>query len=127
MSKARTPARVAVVRRVAQDILPAEAAIDAAFAELTRFASTIPQARVDASLSTTVGQPIFLRLAETIAALVDARGCLVEAHAEMHKVGEDMGIVALGPLDKSLASHDHVVMTVPDSGAFSNLNIVRAA
>lgn len=100
MTRTLTQARVAVVRRVARDIMPAEASIDTAFAELTKFASTIPQARQDAALSTTVGQPVFDKLAETITALVQARGCLVDAHAEMHKVAEGFGIVALGPLYK---------------------------
>lgn len=101
MRNAQIGARAAVVRRVARDIIPAETSIDTAFAELTKFASTIPQARTDANLSTTVGQPVFDRLAETITALVHARGRLVDAHAEMHKVAQGFGIVALGPLDKS--------------------------
>ena len=102
MSKQRQVARQGVARRVAENIRPAEQAIDSAFEELARFASTIPRARVEASLSTTVGHPVYERVAESLTAIVDARGRLVEAHEELARVGERLGVtVSHGPLDKS--------------------------
>lgn len=115
MSKIRSTARAAVAHRLAGDLCSAEAAVDAAFAEVARFAASIPGARLEASLSAVVGQPVFLCLAEGMTALAEARARLVDAHSELAKVGEQIGVshvVAHGPLDKSEAETRPAVLTI---------------
>lgn len=115
MSKIRSTARVAVAHRLAGELNAAEAAVDAAFAKVAHLAAAIPAARLEASLSAVVGQPVFFRLAEGMEALAQARARLVDAHSELTKVGDQIGlshVVAHGPLDKSETETAPTLLTV---------------
>lgn len=88
--------------QVAAQLFAAEAAIDGALAAVAALTAMLPNARIEARLSAVVGQGVFDRSSQTIAALTDARRGIVETHRELsdvqYKVG--LGAVALGGEDK---------------------------
>lgn len=88
--------------KIADQLFAAEAAIDAALSAVATLTAMLPTARIEANLSAVVGQGVFDRSCQTIAALTDARRGIVETHRELSdvqlKVG--LGAVSLGGTDK---------------------------
>jgi len=88
--------------QVADQLFAAEAAIDGALSAVAALAAMLPNARIDARLSAVVGQGVFDRSSQTIAALTEARRGIVETHRELTDVQRSIGLgaVALGGHDK---------------------------
>lgn len=88
--------------QVADQLFAAEAAIDGALSAVATLTAMLPNARIEARLSAVVGQGVFDRSCQTIAALTEARRGIVETHHELtrlqHSIG--LGAVALGGHDK---------------------------
>jgi len=88
--------------QVADQLFAAEAAIDNALAAVATLTAMLPNARIEARLSAVVGQGVFEKSCQTIAALTEARRGIVETHRELtdvqHSVG--LGAVSLGGHDK---------------------------
>ncbi len=84
--------------QVADQLFAAEAAIDGALSAVATLTAMLPTARIEARLSAVVGQGVFDRSSQTIAALIEARRGIVETHRELtgvqHSIG--LGAVALG-------------------------------
>lgn len=84
--------------QVADQLFAAEAAIDGALSAVAALAAMLPTARIEARLSAVVGQGVFDRSSQTLAALTEARRGIVETHRELtdvqHSIG--LGAVALG-------------------------------
>ena len=80
----------------------AEAAIDAALVATAGLAADLPTARAQAMLSAVTGQRAFDGAAGAVAALVQARGHLVETHGVLAAVARKLKLddLAAGPVDK---------------------------
>lgn len=90
--------RKIVAHQVADQLFAAEAAIDGALSAVAALTAMLPNARIEARISAVVGQSVFERTSETIAALACARRGIVEAHRELSDVQSEIGLrnVALG-------------------------------
>ncbi len=89
--------------QVAEGLLAAEAAIDAALNKTAALAAVMPVVRTDARLSAMFGQGAVERLSETFSALTLARRGIVETHRELADVQKQIGLGAValgGDLDK---------------------------
>ena len=95
-------AKTLVGRQVAVALDKAEAAVDAAVAEIATFAALLPDARQRAQLSAVSGQKVFEGASETLVLLAQARGRLVETHRRLEALGRAMNLhnQAVGPVDK---------------------------
>lgn len=87
--------RIAVVRRVAKRLHAAEAAIDQAIIALSELNRELPEARIHAGLSATVGQEAFTCSAGALVHLVQSRAKTVDAHAALAETQSEMGLGAL--------------------------------
>ena len=94
--------RQAVAQRVADQLFAVENAIDAALRGAAELTAALPKARADARLSAIVGQAALDRTAASLAALVEARRCIVEAHEQLDTVRGEIGLreVNIGDLGK---------------------------
>lgn len=97
--------RIFIAKKVANDLFAVESAIETALASTATFAAALPEARVRANLSATVGQEVFDSVIAAIAALNDARRHIVETHKGLDVTRTKMGMrtVAFGSLDKPMA------------------------
>ena len=88
--------------QVAGQLFAAEAAIDGALSAVAALAAMLPAARVEARLSAVVGQGVFDRSSQTIAALTEARRGIVATHRELSGVQNSIGLraVSFGGEDK---------------------------
>lgn len=88
--------------QIADQLFAAEAAIDGALSAVATLTAMLPNARIEANLSAVVGQGVFDRSCQTIAALTEARRGIVETHRELTDVQRKVGLgaVALGGVDK---------------------------
>lgn len=75
--------RLEIARNVAEQLLAAETAIDAALACAAGLVGTMPVARQQARLSAAVGQPAIEHVVASISMLSEARRFMVEAHKEL--------------------------------------------
>jgi hypothetical protein len=85
-------AQIAVVRRVATKLHAAEEAIDKAIIMLSELNRELPEARMEANLSATVGQEAFTASADALALLVQSRAKTVSAHGALAATQSDMGL-----------------------------------
>lgn len=99
--------RIFIAKKVANDLFAVEAAIEAALASTASFAAALPEARMRAKLSATVGQEVFDSLVAAVASLNDARRHIVQTHKGLDAVKGSLGMraVAFGSLSKPMASH----------------------
>ncbi|MDP1738414.1 MAG: hypothetical protein Q8L23_13360 [Caulobacter sp.] len=88
--------------QVADQLFAAEAAIDRALSAVATLTAMLPTMRVEANLSAVVGQSVFERSCQTIAALTEARRGIVDTHHALTEVQRQIGLgaVALGGEDK---------------------------
>lgn len=88
--------------QVADQLLTAEAAIDGALSAVATLTAMLPNVRIEANLSAVIGQSVFERSCQTIAALTEARRGIVETHHALTEVQRQIGLgaVALGGEDK---------------------------
>ena len=98
--------RQAVAQQVADRLFAVETAIDAALAQAAELTAALPKARVEARLSAIVGQAALDKTAAALAALIEARRCIVEAHEQLDTVRGQIGLreVAVGELGKPPAT-----------------------
>lgn len=94
--------RRVVGHQVAEKLIEAEAAIDAAIRMAASLAAFLPEARTTAGLSAVIGQGAFDRTSSVLSALVLARREIVGVHGELAEVKDQVGLrhVALGGEDK---------------------------
>lgn len=78
--------------KVAESLLAAEQAIDAALARAAELSGTIVTARTEANLSALVGHEAFERSASTFAALARARCDIVETHRRLSETRDRIGL-----------------------------------
>ena len=79
--------------RFSRQIPEGEAAIDQAIASVSALISEAAQARSDTKVAASTGQAALLRLHKTLGNLIGASSEMARAHAEMLKVGQEIGIL----------------------------------
>ena len=72
-----------------------EKAVDDAIHKMADLAGYMPIARTNANLSAVVGQEAITQAAETLAALVGARGHLVATHNSLAETRDQIGLQAM--------------------------------
>lgn len=92
--------RLEIAQGVADRLHAVETAIDTAVARAAELTAAMPQARTEARFPAQIGQEAMGRAAEAVAALVQARGHIVEAHKSLDAVRADWRIpeVAAGDM-----------------------------
>lgn len=73
-----------------------ESAIDEAIEKMAELTGYMPVARKDANLSAIVGQDAMLKAGHTLAALIEARGCIVETHNKLADARDQIGLREMG-------------------------------
>ncbi|KQM62684.1 hypothetical protein ASE75_13725 [Sphingomonas sp. Leaf17] len=76
----------------------AEKAFDEAVAAAAQLGAALPVARLTARMSAVVGQDALASTMQAFRLIVEARGCLVDAHRQLDHVKTEMGLrtVAVG-------------------------------
>lgn len=80
---------------VAKALFDAEKAIDAAIASTANLAGLMPVSRQDANLSALVGQDALMSAIQTMQALGQARGNIVDTHRHLSLTQRDIGLSAV--------------------------------
>lgn len=80
-------------RTIAADLLDLEARIDGSIACGGRLPATMVEARLKAELPAALGQDALMHAAKAFELLVQARKHVVQAHAALVTVGQDVGLV----------------------------------
>jgi hypothetical protein len=81
----------AAAQSVADKLIDAERAIDAAMIETSQMLEAMLQTRVDLHLSSTAADVAVARAAEAVAALAEARRAASATHAALTKVNREYG------------------------------------
>jgi hypothetical protein len=84
--------KISVIRGVAAKLHAAEEAIDLAIVALSELNSELPNARIEAKLSATVGQSAFELSAQALQSLIQCRRQTIEAHGALADTQRDMGL-----------------------------------
>lgn len=85
-----------IAQGVAERLFAVESAIDTAVVRAAELAAAMPQARTDARLPAAIGQEAMGQAADAVAALVVARGHIVQAHQSLDVVRTDWRIPEVG-------------------------------
>jgi uncharacterized protein YqeY len=80
---------------LAKRLFATEQAIDEAICKMADLAGYMPVARTNANLSAVVGQEAINEAAETLSALVGARGRLVATHNRLAETRDQIGLQAM--------------------------------
>jgi len=80
---------------LAKRLFAAEQAIDEAVCKMADLTGYMPIARTTANLSAVVGQDAISQAAETLSALVGARGYLVATHNRLAETRDQIGLQAM--------------------------------
>jgi hypothetical protein len=80
---------------LASRLFATEKAVDEAICKMADLAGYMPIARADANLSAVVGQDAISHAAETLSALVGARGQLVATHNQLAEMRDQIGLQAM--------------------------------
>lgn len=111
--------RKEAAQQLANRLFETEGAIDDAITKMAELAGYMPVARTDANLSAVVGQDAIAQAAQTLAALVDARGQIVETHHRLADARDQIGLreLAMGggngkPMVQASEDHKSVVTLV---------------
>lgn len=81
-----------VARAIAERLLDAEEAVDAAFQKTAELAAYMPRARQEAQTSAALGQDAFERITATMQVLSGARRELIETHQALADIQEKVGL-----------------------------------
>ncbi|MGB5484098.1 hypothetical protein [Parasphingorhabdus sp.] len=81
--------------KLASKLFATERAVDEAICKMADLAGYMPIARVNANLSAVVGQEAISQAAETLSALVEARGQLVATHNRLAETRDQIGLQAM--------------------------------
>tara|TARA_R110002020_G_scaffold1712_7_gene7800 strand:+ start:150 stop:527 length:378 start_codon:yes stop_codon:yes gene_type:complete len=86
---------------LADKLFAAERALDEAIGKMADLIGHMPRARMAAHLSAVVGQDAVAEAAETLSAMIGARGHLVATHSRLADVRDQIGLkeIALGSGD----------------------------
>lgn len=84
--------RKEAAQQLANRLFETEGAIDDAITKMAELAGYMPIARNTANLSAVVGQDAIAQAAQTLAALVDARGQIVETHHKLANARDQIGL-----------------------------------
>lgn len=82
-------------QKLARRLFETEQAIDEAISKMADLTGYMPIARTNANLSAVVGQEAITQAAETLSALVEARGQLVATHNRLAKTRDEIGLQAM--------------------------------
>lgn len=108
---------------VAKRLFAAEQAIDDAIYKVSDLAGHMPIARTNAKLSAVVGQDAIVQAAETLSALVAARGHLVTTHNHLAETRDQIGLQTMamgstGAKPSELAQkRDETIVNMADHAA----------
>jgi hypothetical protein len=108
---------------VAKRLFAAEQAIDDAIYKVSDLSGYMPIARTNAKLSAVVGQDAIVQAAETLSALVAARGHLVTTHNHLAETRDLIGLQAMamgstGAKPSELAQkRDETIVNMADHAA----------
>ncbi|WP_417818869.1 hypothetical protein [Tritonibacter scottomollicae] len=80
---------------LAKRLFATEQAVDEAICKMADLAGYMPIARTNANLSAVVGQAAISQAAETLSALVGARGQLVATHNRLAETRDQIGLQAM--------------------------------
>jgi phosphoribosylaminoimidazole-succinocarboxamide synthase len=113
----RKEVRTRAATKVASQLIPTEAAIDDAVAQISALTTVMLSARVEAELSAVVGQQAFDHIGEATRMLFQARSHIVQAHHHLADTKIEIGLrtVSLGdgtecpPMKGSAAIGDNVI------------------
>lgn len=81
-----------VARAIAERLIEAEDAVDAAFQKTAELAAFMPHARHQSRTSASLGQSAVERVTATMVVLSDARRELVETHKALAEIQEKVGL-----------------------------------
>jgi hypothetical protein len=84
--------RKEAAQQLANRLFETEGAIDEAITKMADLAGYMPVARNTAKLSAVVGQEVIVQAAQTLAALVEARGQIVETHHKLAITRDQIGL-----------------------------------
>lgn len=87
--------RLAVVRKVADELLPAEADLDNAILHASRLAIAVIEGRKSAKLPLNTGQEGLTLMSRAAAKLIDARGDIIAAHVALRQTQYEIGLQAV--------------------------------
>ena len=87
--------RQSIARNVAERLFAAEAALDIAAARIAELNAALPLARLDARLSTAIGQDAFASSASALVLVAETRERIVATHANLKQPSDDMGLTAV--------------------------------
>lgn len=82
-------------KKLTQKLFETEQAVDEAISKMADLAGYMPVARVNANLSAVVGQDALAQAADTLSALVRARGLLVATHYRLAETRDQIGLRAM--------------------------------
>ena len=80
---------------VTKRLLATEQAVDEAISKMADLAGYMPIARSNANLSAIIGQDAISQAAETLSALIGARGRLVATHHRLAETRDQIGLRAM--------------------------------
>jgi hypothetical protein len=83
---------IMIARAIAERLLEAEQAVDAAFEKTASLAAFMPLARQQAQTSAALGQTAFERVSATMQVLSHARAELVQTHHALAEIQEKVGM-----------------------------------
>jgi hypothetical protein len=87
--------RLAAARKVADELLPAEARLDDAILHASRLAIAVIEGRREAKLPLNTGQEGLALMSQAAAKLVDARGDIMAAHVALRETQDEIGLRAV--------------------------------
>ena len=95
--------RLAAARKVADELLPAEADLDNAILHASRLAIAVIEGRKTAKLPLDTGQEGLALMARAASKLVDARGDIIAAHVALRDTKDGIGLraVSFGDIHES--------------------------
>ena len=110
--------RTTAALKVAQELIPAETAVDEALIRLSSLQSAMLSARLDANLAVSVGQPALTALNEAMTMMMNARERVVETHRHLALAKDQIGLRTLGfgdpgcPDNKAESDESNVISLV---------------
>jgi len=106
---------------LADRLFAAERALDEAIGKMADLIGHMPRARMAAHLSAVVGQDAVAEAAETLSAMIGARGHLVATHSRLADVRDQIGLqeMGMGSTDMKpsalVCAHDENIINLIDN------------
>jgi hypothetical protein len=95
--------RLAVARRVADELLPTETNLDDAILHASKLAIAVIEGRREAKIPLNAGQEGLALMSRAAAKLIDARGDIMSAHVAFRETQNEIGLraVSFGDIHES--------------------------